>query len=504
MPSRERDVSNDVIKYEALDTIEDMKALEQELRDTFPDIPEKDLILEIYDNTNGLTDFSRYVFGLEPVGNYGSGNYQVFYENGNFTAPVSGTYRVKVVGGGSGGGDSGTNQDWGRRGGAGGGYAMKEVELVAGTITPITVAAKAALRTPGNTSSFGNIVSATGGNHNVGGSGVGGDENYNGGNTTGYGGAAPACELGNALTNSGYCGAGLRTQGGNTRTEYPNYANGGGIRFTHQHQGGTLLAINNRSVLYGLLTTNNDSFPRLTSGLPFEKVRPFLAVRAAQEECGQFDDRLTDNGAYAMRYKITFRDGSSYIIKRPYYPHGKPETYGWRFGCGIGSYHSNTVNYVGFTGFVSAKGYGTGLKVKDDYYITGYQIPYHYYTEGLEFPTYSGWGGGGGAMHSNWITFPVSEEIANRGEITNGNYGGGGACYYGVSFPLNWTCAGNGGVGGGGAAFTYTHGTHPADAVYGNGGIGGGGGMWYLPTNTVPLPPATCGQGGGGIVIIEW
>lgn len=504
MPSRERDVSNDVIKYEALDTIEDMKALEQELKNTFPAIPEKDLILEIYDNTNGLTDFSRYVFGLEPVGNYGSGNYQVFYENGSFTAPVSGTYRVKVVGGGSGGtlyiGGAGG------KGGAGGGYAMKEVELVAGTITPITVAARAAWNTAGNSSSFGNLVSATGGNSGAGGSGVGGDENYNGGNTNSGGGAAPACELGNALTNTGACGAGLRSIGGNISSSDTSFSTGGGIRFLHQSQGGTLLGIHNNSILYGLLTAENNIYryyPVLTSGLPFEKVRPFLAARIGQEECGQFDDRLTDNGAYAMRYKITFRDGSSYIIKRPYYPYGKPEIYGWRFGCGIGSGYSNKNPYTCYTSFRVVSNYGRGIKVKDNCYVSGYQIPFQYYTEGLEFPTYSGWGGGGGAIYNQTITPPVPDEIWSRGEYTNGNYGGGGACYYGGTFISTWTCAGNGGVGGGGASFTFSASYSP-NAIFGNGGIGAGGGGWRDNVSTGISLPTTCGRGGGGIVIVEW
>ncbi|WP_067101825.1 hypothetical protein [Marinomonas atlantica] len=116
---------------------------------------------------------------INPIsGVFGTGQVKLIFKDEAFTAPITGKYRIRVWGaGGCAKGD---------KGGGGGGFAMKVIELNAGDIVNVTVA----MSLLGNTSSFGSHVSATSGEtgvipvektHAVGGEGVGGDVNFKGG-----------------------------------------------------------------------------------------------------------------------------------------------------------------------------------------------------------------------------------------------------------------------------------------------------------------------------------
>lgn len=105
----------------------------------------------------------------------------------NFVAPVTGKYRVFVVG-------AGASDSVNSFRGGGGGYSEKVVSLTAGSSYPYTVGAGTSGTGTAGTSSFNAVISATGGSgatlSNVGGSGSGGDINTVGGTGTSGGGAS--------------------------------------------------------------------------------------------------------------------------------------------------------------------------------------------------------------------------------------------------------------------------------------------------------------------------
>lgn len=133
---------------------------------------------------------------FSPLVTYGnSGTY-------SWTVPSGVTYvRVKVIGGG-GGSSMGTQEYGGSNSGASGGFAQKEMTVVPGTVYTVVVGAAGAKPvswaddgvsqsgSSGGTSSFGTILSATGGaggksrttQISLGGVGTGGTLNTNGGN----------------------------------------------------------------------------------------------------------------------------------------------------------------------------------------------------------------------------------------------------------------------------------------------------------------------------------
>lgn len=195
-------------------------------------------------------------FGKKPVGFFGTGNYQLFLQNGTFTMQSGTTYRVRVVGGGGGGGREGNTLNGAQRmgGGAGGGYSEKIITCKAQEIVNITVGAGGSAGAgsgdnngqAGGTSSFGTYLSATGGGGGststaLGGKGVGGDINYTGGNsvgggtnTTKGGGASAASDFGNGISKtSGRGGNGLQSSatndGGGGLFGNSNSSRGGGL-----------------------------------------------------------------------------------------------------------------------------------------------------------------------------------------------------------------------------------------------------------------------------------
>ena len=109
--------------------------------------------------------------GIPPLGWLGifnTGRYLTFLDSGTFTAPVSGYYRVRVLGaGGSGATISGTMKR--ATGGGGGGYSMGTIWLTQGQSIPVTVGKGGVWSgdgqpgSVGGTSTFGAYISATGG-----------------------------------------------------------------------------------------------------------------------------------------------------------------------------------------------------------------------------------------------------------------------------------------------------------------------------------------------------
>ena len=135
-------------------------------------------------------------------GAFGTGQMQIFANNGTWTVPQGiGKARVRVWG--AGGGWCNVSSYYG--GGGGGGFAMKVIYGFEGvTSVPVTVGVGGGyfnggtpVVTAAGTSSFGSYVSATGGSYggststaNIGGTGVGGDVNNVGGTGSFWGGSS--------------------------------------------------------------------------------------------------------------------------------------------------------------------------------------------------------------------------------------------------------------------------------------------------------------------------
>ena len=149
-----------------------------------------------------------FVVGVGWLGIFGKGFFRAFLLDGTFTVPDDITsIRVRCVGGGGGPGPAQTSYD----GGGGGGYAHGVFTVTPGDIHVVTVSTRNNLT--GGTTSFDSLIFATGGAAatlgGVGGSGVNGDFQANGGNgglvnnNSGAGGA------GSQLGNGGNGGTGF-------------------------------------------------------------------------------------------------------------------------------------------------------------------------------------------------------------------------------------------------------------------------------------------------------
>lgn len=185
------------------------------------------------------------------MGEFGSGLWRVFLASGSFTIPAGvKEIRVRVVGGGGGAGGGGC-------GGGGGGYAHGVFQVTPGDVYAVTVSGKN--RNAGGTSSFGSLISATGGgvgsnsptyphqNYGAGGIGIGGDfqaKGGSGGTGGSYGGGGGAgSQLGDGGNAGGSGGAGV---GGNGSSA----GGGGGSAFGpnyHDPNKGGLDALGNSS-----------------------------------------------------------------------------------------------------------------------------------------------------------------------------------------------------------------------------------------------------------------
>lgn len=137
---------------------------------------------------------------------FGYGGKKFFRQSGVFVSPLTGLIRVMCIGGGGGGasGSSGGSNPFMARGGGGGGFALKEIYVKRGDSFVVTIGNGGnggsgssdidRRGKPGGFSSFGQVVSATGGKGGdaanmgeftqefLGGTGQGGDINFAGGN----------------------------------------------------------------------------------------------------------------------------------------------------------------------------------------------------------------------------------------------------------------------------------------------------------------------------------
>lgn len=183
------------------------------------------------------------------MGVFGRGAYRIFEQNGTFVVPAGiSKIRVRVVGGGGGGGNcvSGAGMvTAGPSGGGGGGYAHGVFSVAPGASFPVVVGAgglstisgfpgggNTTTATSGGASSFGALISATGGlggkiatvdsqqlnNGGLGGTGTGGDFQATGG----QGGA------GRGAYGGGGGGSGSQLGDGGSVSQLGNYVTGGG------------------------------------------------------------------------------------------------------------------------------------------------------------------------------------------------------------------------------------------------------------------------------------
>ncbi len=148
-----------------------------------------------------------------------------------FTVPTGITsVRVRVWGAGGGGCGSSANA-----GGGGGGFAIGEFDVVAGTSYAITVGQGGAPSTSGGTSSFGSLISATGGagqndtTYHEGGVGQGGYANYYGGGAGGN-----YCGGGGSASLFGHGTPGIANSGSGNTGAYgpPGGGAGGGFGYS--------------------------------------------------------------------------------------------------------------------------------------------------------------------------------------------------------------------------------------------------------------------------------
>jgi hypothetical protein len=191
-------------------------------------------------------------FNQNQIGNgqrfFGNCESRIFFEPGEFlfnVPPGISRVRVRLIGGGGSGASRGFIGTAVASGGAGGGYAEKILPVTAGQSFPVIVASGGlgvtgdANGNPGGTTSFGALVSATGGEggiqsagttnttiavtENEGGTGIGGDINY-------IGGSSGAISNGNTSGNK-ICG--VAGGGGSSATWMGNGVSSGDIVFNN-------------------------------------------------------------------------------------------------------------------------------------------------------------------------------------------------------------------------------------------------------------------------------
>lgn len=180
---------------------------------------------------------------------FGNGEARVFYEPGTFqfiVPPGIKRIRARCIGAGGSGASQSFTGTAVASGGGGGGYSEKIIDTTPGTIFSLIVAAGGLPVTgnsngnPGGTSSFGVILSSTGGQGglrnsgtenstvsvaaNTGGNGVGGDVNYTGG---------PSGAISNGNLSTPTKPVGVAGGGGSAATWQGNGVSSGDILFNH-------------------------------------------------------------------------------------------------------------------------------------------------------------------------------------------------------------------------------------------------------------------------------
>ncbi len=171
-------------------------------------------------STPSTGNFASGTFGTGLIRIHGSSRASY-----TFTVPSGiSSVRVRVWGAGGGGCGSGT-----AAGGSGGGFAIGEFSVVSGESYAITVGAGGAPNAAGGTSSFGSLISATGGtcinnsSFREGGLGVGGYANYYGGGCEGS-----YCAGGGAASLFGHGSPGISNGGSGNTSSYGKPSGGGG------------------------------------------------------------------------------------------------------------------------------------------------------------------------------------------------------------------------------------------------------------------------------------
>lgn len=221
---------------------------------------------------NVPTTTGTKVVGAGYMGEFGTGLWQIFGVPGThtFTVPLNvSSIRVRVVGAGGSGASGGAQQG---TGGGGGGYAHGVFNVTSGTSYTITVGSGGVAKTvvelngnAGGSSSFGSLISATGGGAGLyqasstallsggaGGIGTGGDFQASGGNGgsklsgftggqlyTGGGGAGSQLGAGGSggdikanISTISTGGGGVVNNGGTVATTIANIGTGGGSAFS--------------------------------------------------------------------------------------------------------------------------------------------------------------------------------------------------------------------------------------------------------------------------------
>lgn len=372
-------------------------------------------------NNTITSGYAVPVSGLGFLGVFGQGKFQVFDLNGTFTVPAGvSSIRVRAVGGG-GGGSYYENMGSGNyvSGGCGGGYAHGVFPVTAGANFAVTVGlggvCLGSTNLPpalsGGTSSFGALISATGGGANytgVPGNGVGGSFQASGG----YGYVQISSSTSKYFFGGGGAGSQLGT-GGSPTVDPATYATG-------KIYGLGGCGVNGKGVRVTVDSPQNQG-----SGYIYPTDIPAYNTPGASY--------------YGMGGASAFGSTSTYS--------GGIDASGYRsypFDTSIFHQSDGTSNQAGyycpfpFYAFSGGGGAGGSAQVSLAGYNSGYRAG-------------NGGTGGGGGGGKYWSPGSGSQSGAVIGGGNGGTGGGGGAgVYYG-----SYVGGGAGGIGGGGGSSAY-------------------------------------------------
>lgn len=395
-----------------------------------------------------------------------------------------------MVAGAGGSGAMSYNTGYVATGGGGGGFAFGILDVVPGQVLPtITVGAGgASLNTTtgngnaGGTSSFGNIVTCTGGS-----GGATSASNTSG--TGGAGGTATVTGLRGSTASTGGRGGSITTSGGG------NYkATGGGAPggFFASANGGDLIAAAGANL--DVHATGGAGWGGNGSGVNTSTTATGCSSYAYGG--GAFNlNGLSVIAQNSVTPLVTSGTGTATV------GFINPNSGVMLGGSGIiGTTAATVANGTGAL-LQAAAGSGFPNPNESNPYLLLANLNFggaggNSYMQGSGTAnTYcagsGGLGGGGGAAFNSAATGNANV-FAGNGGMT----GGGGG--FGANGTCGWTKAGDGGFFGGGGAHVAN--TTTINAYAGNGGNGGGGGGIAVATNTVRVS----GAGGDGAVILYW